>query len=546
MERCAGRGCVALLHAAPERVCLPSSTNLTASPPFLPCRLALAACPCQPPSSPPPSRQVERLTTFVDAACTIPHASLELFERRRDGLERRLVRPAQRSTLSSYGPGATANLKALHLKAWVHSSGSNASSGTSSSRGGSARDGNGEAEAEAEMIFWHEARADGLMRQVRCSCCIYKDVLKCSACASFTSAPLAARSHWTRLLLCRRHLCGGVVQEWYAPGRPDHLIQRTVEYAEDVGAGTGRQQEQLGAHTTGVGADNGDVDGQESLSSRPRPRAAGAFAAFAAWGSAGREVARICEQHNGAPAAAAAAGLVERVFDLSRGEVRLVLLAEDMLNPLQQQREEEELAAAAASAATATATSVMNGDGDKRQRGAASPVADGGGLGGRVTLVLSLDGLLPEQAGAQNSSSPSSAQHAQQQRRELTAHRAACRAAQAEVRAAEEESRAILQQQQYQEQGSVLVTPYYDAPRVKVGRGFGEVSGGLRGRTVVVGQAARWLCASLAAPRSCASGPMMHCLPAGGGKRRRICSCRRQRCLRLPAAFLAEDWCAAS
>lgn len=57
---------------------------------------------------------------------------------------------------------------------------------------------------------------------------------------------------------------------------------------------------------------------------------------------------------------------------------------------------------------------------------------------------------------------------AEQQLREHVALVAARRAAQAAVLAAEEESRDLLQLTQRQEQGDALVTPHYDATRIKV------------------------------------------------------------------------------
>ncbi len=71
--------------------------------------------------------------------------------------------------------------------------------------------------------------------------------------------------------------------------------------------------------------------------------------------------------------------------------------------------------------------------------------------------------LVVHEGGAKPTSPPAEAQL-----RERMALVAARRAAQAAVLAAEEESRDLLQLLQQQEQGPVLVTPHYDATRIKV------------------------------------------------------------------------------
>lgn len=81
---------------------------------------------------------VERVTTYADASCSQPLCVLELFQRRRDRLERREARPAQRLLRESFGPGALACLRSLEQV-----------------KGG-----------RREAAFYAESRADGLLRRV--------------------------------------------------------------------------------------------------------------------------------------------------------------------------------------------------------------------------------------------------------------------------------------------------------------------------------------------------------------------------------------------
>lgn len=87
-----------------------------------------------------PACQVERLTTYSDPECGAPLCVLELFERRRDGLARRHILPAAKSSTVTFQPGAAACLRSLRTVRPMGQLG------------------------EVDCAFFHEARPDGLMR----------------------------------------------------------------------------------------------------------------------------------------------------------------------------------------------------------------------------------------------------------------------------------------------------------------------------------------------------------------------------------------------
>ena len=90
---------------------------------------------------------MERLTTYADPGCTLPECVLEVFARRRDRLERRESRPAERAVAESFARGAVGELRGLRTV-----------------RGLTGR--------TQELQFYAGDRADGLLRWVggrRCS-----------------------------------------------------------------------------------------------------------------------------------------------------------------------------------------------------------------------------------------------------------------------------------------------------------------------------------------------------------------------------------------
>eukprot|EP00887_Chlorella_sp_A99_P006380 scaffold3.g6380.t1 len=111
---------------------------------------------------------VERVTTFGDAECTQPECVVELFQRRRDCLAQRTAWPGRRMVAEAFTPGAVACLR-----------------GSEVYKGG-----------RRELSFYHESRADALMRRV--------------------------------------DLPGESLEEHFGP-RPDRLASRTVRYATPGG-----------------------------------------------------------------------------------------------------------------------------------------------------------------------------------------------------------------------------------------------------------------------------------------------------------------------
>lgn len=104
---------------------------------------------------------------------------------------------------------------------------------------------------------------------------------------------------------------------------------------------------------------------------------------------------------------------------------------------------------------------------------AAGMAEDSGAEGNRVVRTYGLGGDLLEQGSCEAASEAAAVATPlhllpDQQRREYATLLAASRAAQSAVRAAEEESRDILVAMQRQELGAALITPHYDATRIKV------------------------------------------------------------------------------
>ncbi|KAL4458559.1 hypothetical protein ABPG75_013424 [Micractinium tetrahymenae] len=236
--------------------------------------------------------------------------------------------------------------------------------------------------------------------------------------------------------LLRRRRAGNTMEEWFLPGsRPDGLIRRTVVYlaaADSQGAAAAARA----ASSLGMAAKPGSSAGA-ARPGGPGPHrrrssvVVGMDLGEQAVASIHEEYSRSQEVAAGAPAGSAAAAaadaaegqqLVARSFDLHSGEMELVTLP-------------------------------------------AMAIGEDGAEEAPVTRTYDADGqlLADEEDAAAAASLP-----AEQQLQGHVALVAACRAAQAAVLAAEEESRALLQFTQRQEQGDVLVTPHYDATRIKV------------------------------------------------------------------------------
>ncbi len=143
---------------------------------------------------------------------------MELFERRKDKLQRRETYPAQRLVKDSFGPGATAALKQSAIV-------------------------KGE---RRELTFYHEARADGLIRwatQLH-SCTLRLRPAPAATCNSLACWPLQVPWHslaainecmpykknFHFALERRRVEAIGISMKEYYVGRPDRLVSRSVKY----------------------------------------------------------------------------------------------------------------------------------------------------------------------------------------------------------------------------------------------------------------------------------------------------------------------------
>ena len=136
------------------------------------------------------------------------------------------------------------------------------------------------------------------------------------------------------------------MEESFLPGsRPDRLIHRTVRYAEAADGGGQEQQQQQGiggpgpsAHVaapagTAAGAGGAAGAGAAGKASMARHRSHNHRSSVAAsWEPQEQAVAAIRQQYSspegskpGLAAAAVAAAVVEHVFDLSAGQLRLVV-----------------------------------------------------------------------------------------------------------------------------------------------------------------------------------------------------------------------------
>ena len=147
---------------------------------------------------------------------------------------------------------------------------------------------------------------------------------------------------------CRRQHSGGGMEEWFLPGsRPDRLIHRTVRYVEAADGGQQEQEQQqegmggpfpsahaaapAGAAVGAAGAAGGA--GAAGRASMARHRSHNHRSSVAAsWEPEERAVASIRQRYSspqgcnpGSSAGAVAAAVVERVFDLAAGQLRLVV-----------------------------------------------------------------------------------------------------------------------------------------------------------------------------------------------------------------------------
>lgn len=243
-------------------------------------------------------------------------------------------------------------------------------------------------------------------------------------------------------LACRRVHQGDSLEEWYLPGsRPDGLAHRSVQYAPAAAPAA-----------PGTAASRPPSAVRHA---RPSAHLHRASVATAGWAEAAdRDIACIREQHSGG-APGAAGPLLERCFDLADG--RLTLAAPDPAGPGSTSRTYGERTAFVSCLCDMPAGFCM------LHLSAAPPLP----TVPRPPLAA-LDGALLEGPPA---GTP------EQQRREHVALRAASRAAQGAVQAAEDELRAILQAAQRAEQSCQLITPHYDAPRLRVGLAAGGAAG---------------------------------------------------------------------